>query len=135
TNEKGQKVHSITNLSLRQAIFANAAMYSLCKSQLDAALKRQGKHISALTDTEQVYWTTRFFNQGPGGAEKELASAGVAEAHVKWTHPDDPMKYNRNPHYNATQREASYEYARDGMAHDKFSPIDPAKRGESTKTV
>jgi hypothetical protein len=135
-NEKGERVTSIGNLTLIQTMYANAAMYAAAKVRLARALKRQGKHIAQLTPEEQMYWTTWFFNAGEGKAEPELARAGVAGAHRKWTKEDDHRKHNRNPHFNALVRTSTFEYTRDvAMSDGTFKPIDAKNASKAYASV
>jgi hypothetical protein len=127
-NEKGERIQSITDLTLQQAIFANAAMYASSKLRLARWLLRRGRSISSLSDTEQFYWTTYFFNAGEGKAIPELERVGVAGAHRKWAKADDYMLHSTNPRYNAAWRTATFEYTRDEVLDDdQFREREPAQ--------
>ena len=74
TNEKGEKVKSITGLTLIQAAYANAAMYAAGKARLERHVKRtKGLEIDSLSETQSFYWATMYYNAGEGTARKRMA--------------------------------------------------------------
>jgi hypothetical protein len=125
-NEKGETVRSIGNLTLVQAAWANATMYAAGKARIEKWHKRHNSDIDNLSDVEQYYWSTTYYNAGEGFAEKNLAANGVGAANKKWGKADDWQKYYTNATYNAKMRTSTFEMTRDeAMSHDSFKPIAP----------
>jgi hypothetical protein len=126
TNEKGESVRSIGSLTLVQAAYANATMYAAGKARFEKWLKRHNNDIDSLSDTEQFYWSTTYYNAGEGYAEKNLAANGVGAANKKWGKADDWQKYYTSATYNAKMRTSTFEMTRDeAMTNDGFKPIAP----------
>ena len=127
TNEKGETVTSITNLSIIQAIYASAAMMGWNKSVVEGDLGKAGKSMNEVTDTEQYYLDTVYFNAGPGFGKKLLTNQGLAATHRTWDKGDDFTKHSTNAQFNATWRTASFELMRDStLQKDSFRPMSPA---------
>lgn len=118
TNEKGERVHSIGALTLVQAIYASAAMLAHAKAELERGVAGRPGGISKLTDRQQQYLTTVFFNAGPGFGRKLLAQRGPAAADRPWSGTDDHATHNRNAHFNATVRGSTYASVRDTVLDD-----------------
>jgi hypothetical protein len=134
-NEKGETVTSITNLSIIQAIYASAAMMGWNKSVVEGDLGKAGKSMNEVTDTEQYYLDTVYFNAGPGFGKKLLANQGLAATHRKWEKTDD-LKHSTNAQFNASWRTASFELMRDStLQKDNFRPTSPANADASTKDL
>lgn len=125
TNEKGESVQSIGQLTLVQAAWANATMYAAGKARLEKWLKKRNKDIDGLSENEQFYWATTYYNAGEGFAEKQLAANGVGAANTKWSRPDDWQKYHRNATYNAKMRTSTFEMnSQQVFENDQFRPVD-----------
>jgi len=128
-NEKNEKVKSIGSLTIVQAAWANATMYAAGKARFEKWLKRHNKHITGLSDVEQFYWSTTYYNAGEGNAEKSLASIGVGGANTKWNRADDWQKYYRNMTYNAKMRTSTFELTRDvSVKGGAFNPVADDKK-------
>lgn len=135
-NEKGETVTSITNLSIIQAIYASAAMMGWNKSVVEGDLGKAGKSMTEVTDTEQYYLDTVYFNAGPGFGKKLLNNQGLAATHRTWDKSDDFTKHSTNAQFNATWRTASFELMRDStLQKDRFRPMSPANADASTKDL
>jgi hypothetical protein len=109
TNELGESVTTINPPTMAEGLQANAVMFALSRQQFHEEMKKQGKDASQLTPEEQFFWTTSFFNAGPGLSRRMLEENGVEWAHKKWTGPDDDSQ-NKHPRYNAQWRTSTYEY-------------------------
>lgn len=113
TNEKGERYKTFDELDLRQAVYAVAGMYAFNKLMLARNLKARGMNINALTPEQQFFWTTVYFNAGPGGGKKLFEKEGLQYADKPWHRKDENAKYNRVPKYNATWRTASFKLIRE----------------------
>jgi hypothetical protein len=123
TNELGKTVHSITSLTIIQAVYASAAMMAWNKSVLEHDTKGTKTPIDKMSPSEQYYFETMYFNAGPGFGKKVLGAQGTAAAHRKWGHEDDANKYGGNAQFNATWRTSTYELMnQQTMPGDKFKP-------------
>ena len=111
-NEKSESVKSITNISLVQGLWANAAMWAQAKGMLDTDLRAMGTSVAELPDTRQMFWTTMYYNAGPGTGHKYLEKNGVEFADKKWTKGEDEANWT-NAQYNAVMRTSTYEFFRD----------------------
>ncbi len=130
-NEKQERVHSVGQLTLVQAIYASAAMLALTKSMLERDAKGTTTPLGKMNDTEQFYLETIYYNAGPGVGKGVLDKDGPQAAHRKWTGTDDTT-HNRNAQYNASWRTSTYELMRDStLDRDQFrpAPADAAKAG------
>lgn len=121
TNEKGESVTSITDLSLAQAVYASAAMLAHAQAAVEKDTRSGPGGFAGLTDRQEAYFTTMYYNAGPGFGRKTLANQGRGAADRRWTGSDDHETNNRNAHFNATMRTSSFEYTRDVVLdHDQF---------------
>lgn len=109
-NEQGQTVHTLTNLTLEQGLWANAGMFAWAKSIAASDLAARGTRITSLPSDGAFFWTTIYYNAGAGTARKLLDRYGIDYYQRKWTHADDPSRYSLDARYNALWRTASYEY-------------------------
>jgi hypothetical protein len=117
-NEQGQRMHTITNMSLEQALQANASMYALALQQLTADLKTLDPPVDIATVPEQgrVFWTTLYYNAGPGTARYDLVHKGVDWYKEKWAprakhgeHGKHQKTDGMDARYNALSRTGSWE--------------------------
>ena len=110
TNELGQEVHTLTDLTLEEGAFANAGMFAWAKAQAAADLAARGIDIDSLPRAGAFFWATIYFNAGPGTGRKILDRNGARYFEQKWTKDDDPGQFSTSAQFNALWRTASYEY-------------------------
>lgn len=108
-NERQQTVHSLTNLTLEEGMYANASMYVWSKSRLAADLEAMGTSIDELPAQGQFFWSTVYFNAGPSLGKKHLADWGVDAWQEPWTGEDNDELYGGDSRYNAHWRTATFE--------------------------
>lgn len=108
-NELGQTVRSIYVDTIEQGMELNAAMFAWSRSLAAKAIAKTGKQIESISPEARFFWTTVWFNAGPGFGAQQLAAHGVDYWKTKWTGKDDPSmsKYAR---YNALWRTSSWEF-------------------------
>jgi hypothetical protein len=125
TNEKGQTVHTLTNLTLEQGLYANAAMFAYSKARAAHDLAAAGHPMSALPASGQFFWTTIYYNAGNAFGQKALAAHGADYWKTPWTQADDPTKFGGNAEYNALWRTASFDLLASTIYHgaDKRDPV------------
>jgi hypothetical protein len=123
TNEKNERVNSITDLTLVQAIYASAAMLAHSQAALEVDMRARGG-FAGLSDRQETYLTTTYYNAGPGYGRNLLAGQGAAAANRRWTGSDDHAAHSRKPHFNATMRTSSWEnVSQNVLANDQFRPV------------
>jgi hypothetical protein len=110
TNELGQQVKTLTNLTMAEGLYANAGMYAWAKSIAAGDLAGKGAPIADLPLEGKFFWSTIYFNAGPGTGRKILNSNGARFFEVKWTKADDAGKFSQSAQFNALWRTASFEY-------------------------
>lgn len=137
TNEKGQTVHTLTNLTLVQGLYANAAMFAYSKSQAAKDLAKAGHPMSSLPETGQFFWTTIYYNAGAGYGHSALVAHGYSFYKTPWTKADDATEYGGNAEYNALWRTASLALMDHDVYHDdgKRDPIANHDFGEEGTTA
>jgi hypothetical protein len=140
TNEKGQTVHTLTNLTLAQGLYANAAMFAYSKSQAAKDLAKAGHPMSTLPEVGQFFWTTIYYNAGAGYGHSALVSHGYAFYKTPWTKADDASQYGGNAEYNALWRTASlallnHDVYHDDGKRDAIAPHDFGAEGTTTSTA
>lgn len=118
TNEKGQTVHTLTNLTLEQGLYANAAMFAYSKSQAARDLAKTGHAMATLPETGQFFWTTIYYNAGAGYGHSALVAHGYSFYKTPWTKADDASQYGGNAEYNALWRTASLALLAHDIYHD-----------------
>jgi hypothetical protein len=108
-NELNQTVHSIYVDTIEQGMELNAAMFAWSRSLAAKAIAKSGKKIESLAAEARFFWTTVWFNAGPGFGAQQLEAHGVDYWKTKWTGKDDPAmsKYAR---YNALWRTSSWDF-------------------------
>ena len=119
-NERREKVVTLDNLTLEQAVQGNASLYAWSKGQLVRDLRAKGIDFASRPKEQQFYWSTVYFNAGPGTGKKLLDRRGLDWSGKKWTGPDFPEHPNaramfvvenqQDAHFNATWRTSSYEF-------------------------
>ncbi len=117
-NERGETVRSLNCLTIEQGLYANAGMFAWARER--AAIAIGTSEFAALDAVGQFFWSTVFFNAGPGTGQRVLADNGVDYYRTAWTSSDDASRWATNPKFNASWRTASYEFMRDTV----FSPDD-----------
>ncbi len=108
TNEQEKEVHSITDISMETAMYANAGMYVAEMQSVARDLAAMGVSLASLPKEAQVFWTTIYFNAGEGSGRNLLRKHGVNYYLQKWT-GEDSVSHNRNPSYNAASRTATFQ--------------------------
>ncbi len=104
-NERGEPVETVEQMSLSQALYANAGMLAWSRSVAASAVDS----FDQLDRYQQFSWTTIFFNAGSGTARRLLADFGSEYVDRRWTKDDDFQRYHRHARYNALRRTATYE--------------------------
>ncbi len=135
TNEKGESVTSITDLTLAQAVYASAAMLAHAQTEVEKDTRGGPGGFAGLTDRQETYFTTMYYNAGPGFGGKTLANQGRGAADRRWTGTDDHATNGRNAHFNATMRTSSFEYTRDVVLdNDQFRTGPNGQAAVDTRT-
>lgn len=109
-NELGQKVKSLTDLTIEEGMWANAGMFAWSRATLAADLASRGTPLASLPQEGQFFWTTVYFNAGPGTGRKMLDKNGVRFFEKKWLKADDANQFSQSAQFNALWRTASFEY-------------------------
>jgi hypothetical protein len=120
TNERGETVTTMTNMTIEQATMANAGLYSWSKYALTRDLARRGVDINTLPRTQQFFWSTVYYNSGPGTGRNLLNRHGLDWSNTPWGGKDFPADRDaaaafaaansRNSQFNALWRTSSYEF-------------------------
>ena len=92
---------------------ANAVMFAASRNEFNRDCLQLGISPKALPKEAWFFWTTIYYNSGPGRGMVLLRQYGINYWQSKWTLPDDVSKYGGNSHYNAAWRTASYELLRE----------------------
>ncbi len=108
-NEKKETVHSLTNLSIEEGMYANASMYVWSKARLAKDLEAQGASLDDLPPAGQFFWSTVYFNAGPKMGKKHLADWGIDAWEDPWTLEDSDELHGQDSRYNAHWRTATFE--------------------------
>ena len=111
-NEQGQTVQTLNPRDLAMGLEANAVMFAASRNEFNRDCLQIGISPKALPKAAWFFWTTVYFNSGPGRGVMLLRQYGINYWQSKWTLPDDATTYGGNSHYNATWRTASYELLR-----------------------
>lgn len=122
-NEKGEIVHSLSDITMEQGMYANASMYVWSKARVATDLQRMGKSIDDLPPEGQFFWSTVYFNAGPEKGKAHLRDWGVDAWKEPWT-KDDSDVYGNDSRYNAHWRTATFESLSGGF---DSAPRDPSK--------
>ena len=125
TNERGETVHSLTDLNIEEGMYANAGMFAWARAIVAADManpdglrswcRKQGKtpnaaitstNMADLPQWEQFYWTTVYFNAGPGTGKKFLCSEWLPYGRTAYRGAEN----NLSAKYNASWRTATYRF-------------------------
>lgn len=110
-NEHGETVKSLELRDIAQSAEANAVMFADARAAFShdcVAMKLDPSH---LTPEAWFFWTTIYFNAGPGKGRETLKREGVNAWKVPWPH-GDKAKYTSSVLYNGHSRTASWDYLR-----------------------
>ncbi len=116
--KKKERVIPTSYPTLRDGLTALAAMIADRKKQFkDDFIKAYGeKRYKALSDEERYFWTTVYYNSGPGNGRKELLNSGLNGAKkfyaTKFGKFKRDIQSNNYARYNAKLRTATYEYVK-----------------------
>lgn len=110
TNEQGTRVTGVWFANMHDALTAAGAMFLWSRRAFVADLRAQGGDPASLSDAAWFFWTTVYFNGGPGAGRSALTQHGVGWWQTRWTKADDASKYGNVIQFNALWRTASYEY-------------------------
>ncbi len=110
TNEQGQSVSTLYNLTLEEAMYANAGMFVYYKAVLASFLKNRGVNINTLPPKAQFFWSSMFYNAGAGTAGSIYRKYGLNFYRSHWKKTDSFYDHFMSPKYNATVRIAQIEY-------------------------
>jgi hypothetical protein len=108
-NELGQTVKSVFVMTLEQGMELNAAMFAWSRQLAAREMSKLGKKMESISAEARFFWTTVWFNAGPGFGQKTLAAHGVDYWKTKWTSGDSP-EMSRYARYNALWRTSSWEF-------------------------
>lgn len=107
TNELGESVTSLDNMTLLEGLYANAGVFAWsCAQAIDDA----GDDWDDLDEYGQFFWCTVYYNAGPGRGEDLMADEGLDWYENPWQHADDHWRYGSNARFNALWRTSSFEY-------------------------
>jgi len=107
-NERGEYFYSMTNLTLKEAVAANASMFAYSTADAERKYEQLGFDFNLQPAIEQFFWSTMFFNAGAGTAGNRLTEHGNTYYEDKW--PEGAADNWLNPLYNALWRTSTYEY-------------------------
>jgi len=110
-SENGQMVHTITARDLPQGMEAQAVMFAGARAAFDHDCAAQKIDTAALPQEAWFFWTTIYYNAGPGKGKELLAQNGVHWFDEKWKGSDDAA-HNGNIQYDAQWRSATWDYMR-----------------------
>lgn len=108
-NELGQTVNTVWVDTLEQGLELNAAMFAWSRQLAAAEIARKGTSWDKVVPEARFFWSTMWFNAGPGFGQRQLAAHGVSYWKTKWTSADDPSM-SRYARYNALWRTSSWEF-------------------------
>lgn len=108
--ELSKMVLAFHSMSLREALGVNIAIYLYSKSLVRSDMRRlYGTNLDELAIEAQFFWTSMYFNAGPGTASKQLQQHGVQYYSQPW--PSEKPHDWRSAQFHALWRTASFEYA------------------------
>jgi hypothetical protein len=110
TNELGRRVTGVWLRDMHMALEVSGAMLLWARQRFVDDLTARGISTDTLTDQDWFYWTTYYFNAGPGAGRRALDGFGVKWSRKKWEYADDFERYGSNGRFNAMWRTASLLY-------------------------
>jgi hypothetical protein len=99
TNERGESVTTVENLTLQQALYLNGGVFAYSSWVAERTIASFGD----LPLRGKFFWRTCFFNAGNGTATALYRQHGAAYYERGW----QGAANNRNPRFNATWRTRS----------------------------
>ena len=113
-NERKGRFETFDTLTLVDAVYAVAAMYSSAKDAFADDLVDEGR-VSAWTgypkdlpNHVQYFWSTLYFNTGPESAGITLQNRGLEYHDLIWAHEDNCDRFAHFEKYNANWRTATF---------------------------
>ncbi|MFN0252064.1 MAG: hypothetical protein ACKV2T_34630 [Kofleriaceae bacterium] len=109
-NERNEPYTTIWVDTIEQGIELNAAMFAWSRDLAAAKIADEGTAWADVAPEARFFWSTVWFNAGPGLGESQVEAHGVDYWQTRWTRGDDHEQFSRFLRYNALWRTSSWEF-------------------------